>query len=383
MRIVGHTVVELMSLALKEGLIDPAGPRCNPRDPAPPSGGSALAWLSALWNNIAGCRKGPGGFRAATSSANCPTGWNMEKRTKDVPSQSVNPFLDGTDEPAGKPAMDAAAFEFVRQLAVDLAKGDFDLPPFPDTAMRIQECIRDPNSDNRTLAAIVATEPALAARLMRMANSAMMRRGPIEVTDIPTAISRVGMDMVQNAAVSFAAREAFRTPPGSPCVNELKRLRQGSVNVAAIAYVLARHVRGIRKPDEAMLAGLLHSVGKFYIFTRAADHPELFTNREVLDDLVSQWHTGVARAIVESWHFPDSIAVAVDEQEVRERDRTAPADLSDLLFVANVLGRAGFEAAQHLGDLDALARMNMDTDKLAGILANQEEEIRSMVAAMT
>ena len=87
---------------------------------------------------------------------------------KDVTSTSVNPFKeDPPDEAAVKrAAVDAAALQFVRQLGRDLAHGEFDLPPFPDTPLRVQECIRDPNSDIHALAAIVATEPALAARLM-------------------------------------------------------------------------------------------------------------------------------------------------------------------------------------------------------------------------
>ena len=132
-----------------------------------------------------------------------------------------------------------------------------------------------------------------------------------------------------------------------------------------------------------MLAGLLSSVGKFYIFMRAADHADLFGDREALDDLIASWHTGVSRAVVESWGFPESIAVAVDEQEVKERDRHGSADLSDLLFVGNILARAGVGAAEHLGDLDALARMSMDADSLTAILAEKEEELQSMIAAMS
>ena len=309
----------------------------------------------------------------------------MTKYSKDRRSSSVNPFAEQPNEAQRaeeRRGPDENVLQFVQHLAGDLEKGDFDLPPFPDTATRIQACIRDPNSDMQSLAAIVATEPALAARLLRMANSAMMRRGPIEVTDISTAISRLGTDMVQNAAVSFAAREAFKAPPGSACIDDLNKLRRVSITVAAIAYVLAGHVRSIRKPEEAMLAGLFNSVGKFYIFMRASDHAELFTDREALDELVASWHAGVARAIVESWHFPESIALAVDEQEIKERERTGSADLSDLLFVGNLLARAGLQAAGHLGDLDALARMGMDADKLAQILAANEEEIQSMIAAM-
>lgn len=279
--------------------------------------------------------------------------------------------------------MSNPAFAFVRQLGVDLAAGEFDLPPFPDTAMRVQRCVADPDSDIQSLGAIVATEPALAARLMRMANSALMRRGPIEVTDINTAISRVGMEMVQNAAVSFAAREAFSFPPGAACADDLTKLRQDSVKVASMGYVLAQHSKFPGKPDEAMLGGLLHAVGKFYILIKATDHPELFVDREALDGLVKQWHTGVARAIVESWDFPESIAIGVDEQELKERDRIGNADVSDILFIANIIVRAGVKAAPELGDLDALARLRIDGPQLAEILEENEEQIQSMIEALS
>lgn len=279
--------------------------------------------------------------------------------------------------------MDNPAFTFVRQLGQELAAGEFDLPPFPDTAMRVQSCVRDPDSDIRALAAIVATEPALAARLMRMANSALMRRGPIEVQDINTAISRVGMSMVQNAAVSFAAREAFQFPPGSAFLEELNNLRKHSLRTAAISYVLARHTNFVGNADEAMLAGLLHSVGKFYIFMKAADHPELFEDKEAIEGLLSQWHTGVARAIVESWDFPETVSIGVDEQELKERDRIGSADLSDILFIANVLARAGIKAASELGDMDALARLRMKPEQLAEMLEEKEEELQSMIEALS
>lgn len=279
--------------------------------------------------------------------------------------------------------MSNPAFEFVRQLGAELAAGEFDLPPFPDTAMRVQRCANDSDSDLQSLAAIVASEPALAARLMRMANSAMMRRGPMEVTDINTAISRVGRDMVQNAAVAFAARETFSFPHGSPFLDDLTKLRQHSAKVASLSYVLGKHSKFSAKADEAMLAGLLHAVGKFYILTKASDHPELFNEREPMDRLMAQWHTGVARAIVESWNFPESIAVGVDEQELKERDRIGAAEVSDILFVANILARAGVKAAGELGDLDAMARLRMTGEQLAEVLGENEEEIQSMFEALS
>jgi len=314
----------------------------------------------------------------------------MVSYSKDTPAKSKNPFAGVDDEPPAPeaprpPGHDSATFQFVRQLGLDLAKGDFDLPPFPDTALKVQQCIKDPDSDIQKLAAIVATEPALAARLMRMANSAMMRRGPMEVTDIPTAISRVGMDMVQNAAVSFAAREAFKCPPGAACIDDLNALRRESIQVAAVSYVLADEVSTITRADEGMLAGLLNSVGKFYILLRATEHPILFADHQALDQLIGQWHTGVARAIVESWDFPDSIAHAVDEQDLVERDRVASADLSDVLHVANLVVRAGPKAriAGPIDGIDALARMRMTGVELEALLDQKAEAITSMVDALS
>lgn len=308
----------------------------------------------------------------------------MVKPGKDASSDSLNPFKENLneDEAQKKISKDGAVFEFVKQLGSDLAKGEFDLPPFPDTALKVQECINDPDSDIQSLASIVATEPALAARLMRMANSAMMRRGPLEVSDIPTAISRVGMAMVQNVAVSFAAREAFQVPAGSACINDLNALRQESIKVAAISYSLAQKVSSIKKPEESMLAGLLNCVGKFYITMKASDHPALFSDRDALHSLQLQWHTGVARAIVESWGFPDAIAVAVDEQDIKERDRIGEADLSDVLFVSNLIARVGTKVAVELGNLDALARMRMSGEALAEHLEASQEAIDSMISSL-
>mgnify|MGYP006286019109 FL=1 len=302
--------------------------------------------------------------------------------TIDYPGFDADPGANEAASAASTPGR-SPAYKFVRELGEALAAEDFELPPFPDTALRVQQCVNDPNCDINRLAAIVANEPTLAARLMRMANSAMMRRGPIEVTDLNTAISRVGMAMVQNLAVAYAAREAFKCPPGNPSMEELNGLRRHSVKVGTISYVLGKYCPFGGKPEEAMLAGLLHAVGKFYIYTRAAEFPELFQDRTALNDIVARWHTGVARAIVEAWGFPRTVAHGVDEQEVKARHRAGAADLSDVLFIANLLTRAGFKAAAQLGDLDALARLRTRPADLAALLDSRAEEIQSMVDALT
>ena len=279
-----------------------------------------------------------------------------------------------------------ATFEFVKQLGRELAQKDFDLPSFPDTALKVQEVLQDPDVSIDKLCAVVQTDPGLTARLLKMANSAMIRRGPIEVTDIKTAISRIGLDMVQNAAVSIAAREAFPAPAGSTLQDELDRTRRHSIKVSALAYLLARKVKFVGKADEAMLAGLLHAVGKFYIMMRAEQFPELFAEAAALEALLDQWHAGVGRAIVEAWGFPDHIAQAVDEHEVIDRDEFLSADITDLVLVANVLAKASDGVPleiEELKKIPSLARMSISAEDLLKLVEDAEDDVLSMTQAMS
>jgi HD-like signal output (HDOD) protein len=272
-----------------------------------------------------------------------------------------------------------------KNVGVELAGSDFDLPPFPDTALRVREALSNPDVSIDTLSSIVLSEPVLTARLLRLANSAMMRRGTIEITDVKTAMSRVGLDMVQNAAVSLAANEAFHAPDSSSLREHLDRIRKHSIKVCALAYILAKKVKNCGKPDEAMLVGLLHAIGKFYMLTRADESPDLFANTEALEELLNKWNAGVGRAIVESWGFPEEIVAAVDEHELFNREKFGQADIADIVIVANILARADEEHATEQHDLDqipSVLRMKIDGETVRNLVQESEEEIRSMTQAL-
>ena len=143
----------------------------------------------------------------------------------------------------------------------------------------------------------------------------------------------------------------------------LQDVWQRSTRVAAFGYVLAKACTRSRiNPDEAMLTGMMHSIGKLYVLTRAAAHPELFANAAVLDEILEQWHPSIGKAILENWEFSEAMAQAVGDQE--ELDRTEPevADLSDIIAVAVLMTRHGEDLsalAADLKDLPAALRLEL------------------------
>ncbi len=276
-------------------------------------------------------------------------------------------------------------FEFIQRLGSELASNDFKLPPFPETALRVQKALKDPDVSIDSLSTIVLTEPMLTVRLLRMANSAMMQRGPLEVTDVKVAMSRIGLNMVQSAAMSVAADEAFQAPKGSLLSMRLNKIRKHSIKVGALAYVLAKKVPNSGSPDDAMLAGLLHSIGKFYILARADESPELIANEVAMERLLNEWYTGVGRAIVEFWGFPAHIIDAVDEHESVDRHTAGNADITDIIIVANFLAKTEQEHDEEQEMLDhmpSVLRMKLDGETVLNLIQESDEEINSIVQAL-
>ncbi len=245
-------------------------------------------------------------------------------------------------------ARDDVRLDFLRDLAFQLSSREIDLPPFPDAYARILAALDDPETSLSELAKVVAGAPELCVRILLMANSALMNRSGVEVTDLEVAVSRLGAKAVRNAAVSLATRELFDTAEDSPWFRQLRELHNNAVTTAVVAYALAPRAGLARQRDNAMLTGLLHNTGSLYILSRAEEFPEL-ANQEAMEN----WGPGVGRAIIENWGFPEEIATAVEHQNMKEGSPPGPPDLRDLLIVSKQLARLELEKEP---DLEALAR---------------------------
>jgi HD-like signal output (HDOD) protein len=134
-----------------------------------------------------------------------------------------------------------------------------------------------------------------------------------------------------------------------------------------------------------MLAGLLHDIGKFYILNRVQDFPDLFNDPPQLEELLYSWHTGVGKAIVDSWGFPQVIAEAVDEHEALERNHFTSPDVTDVVLVANLIDNVKDLPEEELPDfaeIPACTRMRMSHEAMRKILDESAEEIASMEQAL-
>jgi HD-like signal output (HDOD) protein len=281
-------------------------------------------------------------------------------------------------------AIDAEAFAFVQALASELSRGKVDLPSFPDIALRVRKILADDEVSQEQVVRVVGSEPALAARLMQIANSAAINFTGKPINELRTAINRMGHNMVRSAAIAFAMSQLKKVDSLKGLEEPLDSLWRASAAVAAMSHAVAKRYSKIN-PDTAMLAGLLHGIGKLYILTRSSKHPALFADQVTYNQIVRDWHSAVAKALLENWDMAEEIVAAVSEYEDLERSHTGPVDLTDVLAVGNLL--AAFKEHPetieiNMHDVAACKRMNIDRATYEKLIDESESEIDALRQAL-
>ncbi len=279
----------------------------------------------------------------------------------------------------------SAAFEFVRELASELSTSTIELPSFPKVAAQVQKVLSEDNVSTDRVVRVLGAEPMLAARVLTMANSAALAPDGKGVSELRAAVARLGFDALRAAVIGFALAQLRAAPAFKGIERHLNVFWQHSVQVSALSFVLARRGRRVNA-DTAMLAGLVHGVGKLYILTRAMRHPALFSDRESYQRVERDWHGGIARALLESWNMTGDIVVAVSEfSDPRRELRGGGAALADVLEVANTVAlcrETPDQLGAQLAELAGPRRLGLDADACYSLLRESTIELTELRSAL-
>lgn len=266
------------------------------------------------------------------------------------------------------------AFSLVSGLASELSAGNLELPSLPEAVVRIRNALSKPDFTVEELARIIQTEPTLIGSILTMANSVTFRRAGNETSDLKVAISRIGVGMVQTAATTFALRKLRESDDFKEVEHLLAPEWKRTAKTAATTYLVAQKTRALR-PDEGLVVGLLHNIGRIYLFSRAPDYPELFETPEDRDEILSSWHANVAKAIVESWAIPSETIEAIARQDAIDDDEEAPKVYS-VLTVGIALAAIGNDPAPEetaaLLERWDFRRLGIIEETIAEILAERD-----------
>ncbi len=267
--------------------------------------------------------------------------------------------------------------KFIATLMDDIAKGRLDLPTLPEVALKVRKMADDPEVSADKLAKIISTDAALSARLVQVANSVFFR-GLHQVENVRTATVRLGSVCVRNVISSLVMGQIYQAKEVQAIKKELHALWVHGARVAAISQVMARRFTKLN-PDEAMLAGLIHDIGTLPILKRALDFPDILSDRDALQNVISKMHCDIGKMILEDWSFPEAIVQAVAEHENLERIGDEQPDYADVVLLANLHSYMG-QPDNKFVDIDwnnipALHKLGLTPEQSIATMAEARSEI--------
>jgi HD-like signal output (HDOD) protein len=226
------------------------------------------------------------------------------------------------------------------------------IPSIPRVVSEVTAELDRDEPDARRIAELVATDPGLTARLLKLANSAFFGLTR-QIDSVGEAITVLGFNHLRTLVQAVALGASFQSVPG---VN-LEQFWRYSLNTAKICRPLAR---SLKLPDgAAFTAGLVHAVGDLVMHIGMPDvvakidwrvSPFDMKRAEVERSVLGYTYADVSAAFAQRWDFPDVIVTALRHQLVPfEGDLYEP--LAGVVHMASWRARA--------------QEMNMDRDAMA------------------
>ncbi len=216
-----------------------------------------------------------------------------------------------------------------------------NLPTPPIVFHQIQKVIANPNSSAGQVAAVLAEDPAMSAKVLKLTNSAFYGLNR-EIESVKHAVMIVGMEAIKNLVLSASVLDMFK---GSEVDQEFQEsFWRHSLATAFCGRLLARRIkdRGMIDPDTAFSSGLLHDVGKMIIFCFLPDEKAKIvearqTDSESEDHALEERILGFSHAqiggfLATHWKLPKRLAdsISFHHQPMASEDKLPIAHLIHL-----------------------------------------------------
>ncbi len=195
-----------------------------------------------------------------------------------------------------------------------------NLPTPPIVFHQIQKVINDPNVSAGQISRILAEDPAMSVKVLKLTNSAFYGLAR-EIDSVKQAVVIVGLEAVRNLVLSASVLDMFKQQDSDPEFQE--EFWRHSLAVAVCGRLLARKVRsrGMIDPDGAFSAGLLHDVGKIILccflpdeyakFSAERKNDEEAPTFEIEDRVLGYNHCQVGAILGGQWKLPSRLIQAI------------------------------------------------------------------------
>jgi diguanylate cyclase (GGDEF)-like protein len=268
------------------------------------------------------------------------------------------------------------------------------LPGAPGVALRVVELNQREDVDISALVEVLGQDPVLAAKLLRTANSGMFGL-PREVASVRQAVMVLGLRTVNLLALSFSA-VAVSTGSSPESFDYRGYWTQCMATALGARKIAERRLPGLK--DEAFLAGMLADIGRLLLAERFPERyapicERLAESSEPVEEIeqrtLGATHMQVGRALLESWHLPELVCLAVaahhDSGSLRSSAGENAWRLAQVVELASAIGElfGGLDLPARVARVERLSReaFGMSWDATEQLMAAIGDQIPAACAA--
>ncbi len=253
-----------------------------------------------------------------------------------------------------------------KPLTLESFFSNITLPTLSEVAQALIKTLDDECASPLEVRNIIAQDPALCARLLKLANSAHFGL-PRGVGNLDEAIAMVGMAPIRNMALAALMNDAFPATPGW----DLSEFWRSSMRCASCSQWLAISLQ--MDGQLAWLAGMMLRLGDLLIGQTASDTRVDFTHKSTLStvrwnlqkQLIGFTEGDIMAELARRWHFPMQIMQAL-QRAADPLTEQAYSRLGAVLHLASCLADTSGEGVQTLDALpsDVVHHLGLDLAEL-------------------
>lgn len=225
-----------------------------------------------------------------------------------------------------------------------IIRGITKVASLPTIFVKLDEAINSPRSTNKDLARIISEDTAMAARLLRIANSALYNF-PAKVDTVTHAITVIGINQLRDLVLACSVIRMFDNVPETLVSMESFWRHSIACGIAARALAALRREQNV---ERFFVTGLLHDIGRLLMFMELPkDMPVVMAEREkslellykVEHELLGFDHAKLGGLLLKAWQLPERLEEAVAYHHVPSRAKKFPTEAA-VIHIADALANA-------------------------------------------
>ena len=288
------------------------------------------------------------------------------------------------------------------RLILQTVKHLEDLPTLPSVAVEVMSLSRSPDVSIKTISECIHKDPPLAAKVLKLANSAFYRRGAHEIETLHRAILLMGLNEVVNITTSVSVLSSLGSRKSQE-QNIRKKFWQHCIATGLIARRIDTRLHMSLQGRE-FVGGLLHDIGKIildeYFHDQFMQAHALSIERqcsmfEAEQEILGTTHMEIGHFLAQKWGLPPYIADIIlnhhHPQDARFKDITSVVSIANLLAKASELSCGGDSMSFVLKDQQGwqiLKKMghpmdSIDLERFSFEIGDIGEEVKEYISTVS